>query len=541
MKRQSAFLILAFILGIAFFLRIYRLGENPPALYIDEASFGYNAYSILKTGRDEFGVFLPIFTRSFSINYKDPVYLYSTAASVRFFGLNEFAVRLPAAVFGTMAVFFTFLLAFELWRSRWNALLAAFLLAVSPWNFHLSRFAIEAVSLSCVLTAGVYFLVRSLRQSRYAFLAAVLLALCFYSYAPAFSFVPMFLIVFVFIFRGTLKLRWKYYLGAFPIFFVMIFPLVFPSVRGEVQSKYFKEQLITNPAHRKFSIELLKASGFPGVKYIENRPALVTGAVFLRNYLSCFSYRFLFTAGDTSTSRQHVRRFGVLHRAELIFICAGVLFCLLRGGGNNILILLWVLIFPVGPGLTTQWVPQLTRLVCALPVYQLLGAVGVSWILSTLYRSSRLKIVCGFIAFAFILAIGFSTATYFLAYFRDYPKYSANAWGYGMREAIRGAEEIKGYDVVVIDETIPFVYIYPLFYLRWDPARLLRESPLRFHGLYRVGALDKYLVGPIRLCPWPMRCLYITRPPAPSFAKVVRVFSYPGVAPNFVISSSNKR
>ena len=34
------------------------LGSNPPGMYWDEVSLGWNAYSILKTGHDEHGRFL---------------------------------------------------------------------------------------------------------------------------------------------------------------------------------------------------------------------------------------------------------------------------------------------------------------------------------------------------------------------------------------------------------------------------------------------------------------------------------------------------
>ncbi|MEW6202418.1 MAG: glycosyltransferase family 39 protein [bacterium] len=588
MRNGFVLALLVLIVASSFFIRVYRLGENPPALFIDEASVGYNAYSILKTGRNEFGKFLPIFARAFGINFHNPVYLYSTVASVKFFGLNEFAVRLPAAIFGAAAVLFTFLLAIELWKNARIALIAAFLLAVSPWNFHLSRFAIEPTSLSCILTAGIYFLIRSLRQTWCSFPAAVLLALSFYSYAPAFSFIPLFIIIFVILFRTTLKLNWKYYLTAALVLLILVIPLAFPSVRGETQDEYLMEQLITHPRYHQFSVELLEESGFPWawVKYIERRPTLLAVAVFARNYFSCFSYRFLFAAGDTSTSRQHVSGFGVLHRAEAIFVIAGILICLLHGGVFNMLLLMWLLIFPIGPSLTAQWTPQITRLVCALPAFQLLGALGISSVLSTLFQikngrsemvddrwetidvkykmiffvshltshilhltsyishltSNIFRLTSTIVISAFLIFLCFNIATYFSAFFKHYPSYAANAWGYGIREAIKDAEAVKDdYDLIIVDEKIPFVYIYVLFYLPFEPERLLKEEPLRFHGPYRIGTLGKYLIAQVRPCPEPMRCLYITHTPPPPFARPVRLYPYPGAVSEIALSSNQKR
>lgn len=50
-------LLLIFIIVLSGVLRLYKLSDIPVGLYADEASIGYNAYSILKTGRDEHGFF----------------------------------------------------------------------------------------------------------------------------------------------------------------------------------------------------------------------------------------------------------------------------------------------------------------------------------------------------------------------------------------------------------------------------------------------------------------------------------------------------
>ncbi|MBI3282756.1 hypothetical protein HYZ70_01635, partial [Candidatus Curtissbacteria bacterium] len=96
-------LTLAVILILAAFLRFYQLGQNPPSLDWDETAHGYNAYSILKTGRDEYGYKLPLSFRSFD-DYKPPIYTYLVVPSVAIFGLSDFAVRFPSAVLGVLAV-----------------------------------------------------------------------------------------------------------------------------------------------------------------------------------------------------------------------------------------------------------------------------------------------------------------------------------------------------------------------------------------------------------------------------------------------------
>ena len=48
-------LLLSLILLLAIFLRFFNLSNNPPSLYWEEAALGYDAYSILKTGKDFHG------------------------------------------------------------------------------------------------------------------------------------------------------------------------------------------------------------------------------------------------------------------------------------------------------------------------------------------------------------------------------------------------------------------------------------------------------------------------------------------------------
>src|SRR3990167_1719234 len=106
-------LALLAIVILAAVLRFWQLGQNPPSLDWDEAAHGYNAYSILKTGRDEYGYKFPLYFRSFD-DYKPPIYTYLVVPSIAIFGLNDFAVRFPSALIGVFAIMFTYFLVKEL-------------------------------------------------------------------------------------------------------------------------------------------------------------------------------------------------------------------------------------------------------------------------------------------------------------------------------------------------------------------------------------------------------------------------------------------
>ena len=103
------------ILALGFLLRVAALDKFPVGFTPDEASFGYDAYSILKTGADQWGHKLPLVLESFG-DYKSPLYAYLTIPFVALLGLTKVAIRLPNALLGTVAVYVTYLLVTELQR-----------------------------------------------------------------------------------------------------------------------------------------------------------------------------------------------------------------------------------------------------------------------------------------------------------------------------------------------------------------------------------------------------------------------------------------
>jgi len=148
-KLKPSRILFVLICLLFLFTRLYKISEIPPSVYWDEASIGYNAYSVLKTGKDEWGEFLPIHFRAFG-EFKLPVYIYSVILFVQIFGLNEFSVRIPAVLFSLGSIILTYLLAKKLSSSEAVGLFSATLMTISPWFFIFSRTGFE-------VTAGLMF------------------------------------------------------------------------------------------------------------------------------------------------------------------------------------------------------------------------------------------------------------------------------------------------------------------------------------------------------------------------------------------------
>ena len=119
---------LLFLIGIIFFaavLRLYQLGVTPVSPDWDEVALGYNAYSIIQTGKDEYGAFLPVVLRSYD-DYKPALYTYLAIPPIFVFGLTVFATRLPSAIFGILTIFITYLLIREVFKKKVWLLLRVF-------------------------------------------------------------------------------------------------------------------------------------------------------------------------------------------------------------------------------------------------------------------------------------------------------------------------------------------------------------------------------------------------------------------------------
>src|ERR1041385_1127721 len=99
MNKKLKTYLLVVILLIASAVRFYQLGNVPPSPDWDEAALGYNAYSLLQTGRDEYGKFMPIVLQSFD-DYKPALYTYLIIPFIPLFDVSLLAVRFPSAVMG---------------------------------------------------------------------------------------------------------------------------------------------------------------------------------------------------------------------------------------------------------------------------------------------------------------------------------------------------------------------------------------------------------------------------------------------------------
>lgn len=480
------------VLCAASFVRVWRLGDLPAGFYIDEASFGYNAYSIHKTGADEFGNRFPLYTPSFGTG-KNPVYLYATVVATWLFDLNEFSTRLPAAVFGILTVLFTIFLCEEITGRKYSGVIAGAFLALNPWHVFFSRFAVETTSMTCFISAGFLLLLKGLKKPRLLPVAALVLGVGFYTYAPAIPFIFIMLAGFAVIFRKEIsRIPASIKTLSVALLIISCVPHAMYDAGGGEQVSHLKNSFITNPANDDGSRELLRKASWPGA---DATPVVMRSALFAKNYLSNYSPTYLFENGDLSSYRAHVRGFGPFLCFTALPLIAGLLAALFSKSPGMKFLLLWYVVFPIGAALSVQDYPSATRTFNALPCFQIFFAVGMihifEFIRNRLTKSALSTAIAG--AFVLIFSISFMAefAKFAIHYSVEYPKYSSIDWNYGFRDAINYSENSGSeYYQIVVSENIPFSYIYPLYYGKILPNS--KSVDLKRKGPYRVGRIGKY-------------------------------------------------
>ncbi len=358
---------LAVILLVAAVLRLGLLGRYPAFLGVDEVSIGYNAYSLLLSGRDQYKQTLPLVFRSLG-DFKPPIYLYLTVPSVAIFSPTEFAVRFPSAVFGVLAVLLTFMITLRLTRRKDLALLAGLLLAISPWHLRFTRGSYEA-SVALTFLLGAFY---SLLNFRRPTLGVLFLVLSMYTYHTPKLLAPLLGLGMWFTYRKSLP---KTSLLAL----LLLLPLFFAGGQSRIG-----QTLVTG------DVEINTAISQSLGRVDLSRAWLVVWSIINR-YLQYFDPSFLFFRGLDLTLNQIVDA-GVAYLIELPLFIIG-LFVVIRRRLFPPALWWWIIISPLPASLTLNDYHPIRSLTLVLPLVIII-AVG----LQTLLARFKYLIVLAYIA-----------------------------------------------------------------------------------------------------------------------------------------------
>jgi 4-amino-4-deoxy-L-arabinose transferase-like glycosyltransferase len=475
--------ILILILGIAALIRLVLLASVPPHLTSDEASLGYNAYSILKTGKDEYGQVFPMIFKSFG-DYKPGLYVYLTVPSILVFGLSEFGVRFPSAFAGILSVFLLYLIVKKLFDER-LALISAFVLAVTPWAVYFSRGAWEANVALAFTLSGIYFFLKSLEKSKFIIPSSVFFALTLLTYQGAKLATAIIVIILVCLYwRKFIRFPKIHILSAIFVGLVISIPILVSVFRGQT-GRLTVFSIFSYPRTEESLNAFL---GQAGEKigdlnyYLFHSETLNFKRAILGRWFNHFSGRFLFFEGDWSNPRHSAPYQGMLLLSDIILIVLGFVALVRKGlSKSTALVWLWLILSPLPSALTRNEVHSIRAMNMVIPLVIILS-FGLQKILSSKYFK-----------FAYFVVFLLSFAYFLDAYFIHLPIHQAKLWEYGYKQIVKEITPIqKNYQRIVVQQSFAQPYIYFLFYQKYDPNKYQKQAVFSESGFKGdVGYVNK--------------------------------------------------
>lgn len=409
MQKQTL-VLLAGILCLAAFLRLYHLSSVPTELIADELDLYNSAYSIATTGHDVDGSLQPFLYSRFTRN--PPVYGFAAYASTVVLGGNAFALRLPAVIFGLAAVLLLYGIALRLTGRRDVALVAALLMATQPIFIHFSRIAWEPSSELPFLLGGLYALIAALQRSfsvRWLALAVLLLGITSYTYMAGWFYALI-------LGGGMIALNFR----------------AIRSLRDalKILAASGLWLLVSWPALHMVFFDPLTAGKTVRVATFAHGITWSALHDFATNYAAHFRISYLAKMGDPTpgVTWRYLNGFGAFLWIVIPLAAAGVAACYayVKEQGMRAWVYLWLLAYPLGGALTNDGAPNAPRTLAGAPVFCLLAAFGVAFFGDWARGATRRAVYA-----AFTLACLASVALFSSFYFTAYVHRNSNAWDSG--------------------------------------------------------------------------------------------------------------
>jgi len=452
-------LIVLGILLLGFWLRFYKVSFIPPGITMDESSIGYNAYSILKTGKDEYGKSFPIVFRSYA-DYKMPVYFYLTVPFVQLLGLNVLALRFISVVLGLLSglVIYLFVLKF-FGKERWLlACLALTTYTFSPWSIIFSRGAFESNVALFFLLLGIYLQFLAYKNDNVCllFLSSVTYGVAAYSYHTQRVLALLFLVILPALFyrnHVNRKINRKLILASILIFLFIALPqyLFFKQAAGNTR---IKNTVILKPEEVKTAI----FNPSKGLLLVERQLSL---------YFAYFSPRNLFFDPDPVKSRSLPELSTFYSWMVLPYLLGMYLLFSKKDQAKKKPLIFLLLASPVPAALTGDPFATLRALPMIFPLSIVIG-LGLEklFLFPNAARLSRAF-------FALLLIYSFFSLQRSLFYLLPYEKY--HEWNYGYSQLVEEINKFPGTEVL-FDDPIGDNYAEFLFFERYPPSKFQKEQ-----------------------------------------------------------------
>jgi 4-amino-4-deoxy-L-arabinose transferase-like glycosyltransferase len=479
--RHRLFLLLILLAGIA--LRVVDFPRVPAGLNQDEASSAYEAYSLALTGADRWGNRLPPYFPGWGSG-QNVLLSYILVPFVRWFGLSVFSTRLVPLLLGILTLP---LVAFGLRQlGRRTAMLGTLMVAIMPWHFMLSRWALESnlapffMLLGCVCTA------RALITGRPRWIIPCLLpfALALYAYGTTAIVLPLMGLLLLLLHRRTIAAQGSAWLLALLLFGIASFPFGIFFIEN-----YVLHHDIAWARHLPFDTPLLPFNRLGQVGGDSGTSTLIRNLAFMANGF------------DDGTCYNKMPGYPLLLLPVLplglMGIVAGSILLFRRGTQRASLptpdqitlsmYLSWAIATLPLLSLFTQNVNRFNHFY--LPII-LLAAWAANGLIEHLGARGPKRLTTGILLAALLAEGGLAAGQYFTDYDEGPIRKQFNA---GLEDAFTQVQQLPEAQIR-ITASIPLPYVYTLFFTSYPPGEFQREAIYTItDGSFDVARFGRYV------------------------------------------------
>ncbi len=432
---------IAFALGIM--VRVIFLDLLPGGLNQDEASAGYDAYSIMMYGVDRNGMSYPVHLIAWGSG-QNALYSYMMIPFIFALGVNELSLRLPMAVAGCISLY----LVYKLLKERFDEKTAFYglaFIAICPWHIMKSRWGLESNLFPEMVLLGVFLLLEGIRKKNYwfFFISAFVLALSSYSYGTSYFFLFFFIIAALIYLLIKKKIKWYnslIYLGIVGITCIPIMLFIYINT---------------------FDKESISLLWFTIPKLTQNRFQTVTNIFSSTFFKDCYEnlingVSLLFTQNDYLPWNS-IPYFGIDYMISIPFAIVG-LFYKDQEKENRVFINILRIWFTVSILMMCIISPNINR-------------INITFIPVVIFSFLGLKQICSLskkVEVVMLTTYTLSFAAFLSVYCGEWNNRLKSSFFYSFGDAVKYTETIKDYDNCYVTTSLNQPYIFVLYYTKYN-------------------------------------------------------------------------
>jgi len=479
--------MIAGILLVGIFERVWEFGSLPPGLNPDEASSGVDAFSLFRFGVDRNAVSYPVHFISWG-GGQNALYAYLMIPFIALGGLNPITVRLPMLITGILSLPLVYYTAKRTLGEK-AALFALFLVAISPWHIGLSRWGLESNLLPFVFLIAYAGLLKSELENRWFIISGLVFGMSLYAYGTAYVAAPFMLGCGALILLRWGRVSWRNLILGLAGFAVVGLPIALFVLVNSLELESIHLRFITIP----------RLVGTPRYETV----SLIFGGNLQALAYNLKSLLALLWRQSDGLIWNTVDPYGYLYKVTLPIAVIGLLRLVKKRraarSAERTLLLAWL---AAGLALGLLQPANINRMNLIFIPLILCTAFALDWI------PSHLKVVNLMVVLSFLAGLVLFTRDYH----GDVYRREADASFYtGLLPALDLARQTEKAPICVTKD-VNMPYIYALFVEQMNPLEYRRHIEyINPRGRFReVRTLDRYAFG-LNNCREDPETIYVLR------------------------------